>query len=169
MLIDTGSQISLINSKNIRDHSLINKQKQIKISSIHGTESTLGNIETFINKNNVKLPIQLQVTNNSALKNNGIIGYDFLGGNTIINGPENTIIVNSEKGNIAFPIKQTPAYNTNTNWININKEIQDLINIEYLSDHELNHQYNLKRQQVRTITHKINKLKIQIEPISNHE
>lgn len=167
MLIDTGSQISLINSEKIKDHSLIDKNNRINISSIHGTESTLGNINTFINTNNMKIPIQLQVTNNSSLRQNGIIGYDFLGEKAIINGPKNIVMINSKEGNIEIPIKQNSLDHRKVNKIDINKEIDSFNKIEYLDEKEMNLQYKFNLQQVKTITHQLTETKITIQSQTN--
>lgn len=68
MLIDTGAQVSLINEKLIPNKSLINTKNKITISSIHGSESTLGNISVKILENNTNITIQLQVTKKPITK-----------------------------------------------------------------------------------------------------
>lgn len=167
MLIDTGAQISLINNNIIEDQSLINKKNKITISSIHGSENTLGDISTKILKNNISIPIQLQVTKNQVLKEDGILGYDILGDKAIINGPQKTLIINSGNSLIEFPIK------TKTNRINLNSindtenEIQAFHKINYLTEEDIDPQYEFNLQRVKTITQEISEVKIKIKPLKS--
>lgn len=77
MLLDTGAQISLINPDVIQNKSLINTRNKTTISSIHGSENTIGEINANILKDNKNIPIQLHVTKNPILKEDGILGYDY--------------------------------------------------------------------------------------------
>lgn len=158
MLIDTGAQISLITDKMIKNTSKINTNNKITISSIHGTEETLGKIFTTINKNNVEIPIELHVTKNSSLKEDGILGYDVIGEKAIINGPEKTITIKSKTKPIQFEINRVLKTNTDTN-----EEINNFHKIEYIKENEqesVHYQENLDR--VRQLTHQINDTKIKI-------
>lgn len=162
MLIDTGSQISLINNKSIPNKALINTQNKIKISSIHGSENTLGEISANIHKDNTTIPIQLQVTKNSFLKEDGIIGYDVLGGKAIINGPTNTVTINSGNSKLVFPIKTNKRQDNRVT--NITEEIDQFNIINYLSEEEINPQYKINLRKVQSITEEISPTKIQIKP-----
>lgn len=133
MLIDTGAQISLINNKVIDDPSIINTKNKIKISSIHGSENTMGEISTAILKDNTSIPIQLQVTKNEFLGEDGILGYDVIGKTAIINGPEKTLTINSENSKMEFPFKITPNKTNFSNTINDRFQLNE---INYLSQEE---------------------------------
>lgn len=162
MLVDTGAQISLINRKAITNPSLINTNNKVTISSIHGSERTLGEITTTLQKDNIKIPILLQVTKNSAIKEDGILGYDIIGEKAIINGPSKTILIDTGKSYLKFPIEEYKTPKSNTYTINIEEEITCLNLIEYLNEKEINPQYEINLQRVRSITHEINSSKIKI-------
>lgn len=166
MLVDTGAQVSLISNKVIENKSLINPRNKITITSIHGSEDTLGDISARIHKNNSTIPIQLQVTENTILKEDGILGYDIIGEKAVINGPDKMLTLNSDNSTLNFPIK-TKDCNKNKYSVNFIKEIEKLHNIEYLSDQEINPHYNINLQTVKTITRQINQNKIKIFPIKN--
>lgn len=160
MLIDTGAQISLINKNVIHDPSLIKPQNKVSISSIHGTEDTLGDISAKILTNKKDIPLQLQVTKNIALTEDGILGYDVLGEQAIVDGPNKIVTINSENIKIEFPIKTHP-YESRMDQI-FNKEIKKLYNIEYLNNIEINKEKMDKLSKVKLITQEINENKIQI-------
>lgn len=164
MLLDTGAQISLINKNAIKNKDLINTENKITISSIHGSEKTLGEIAATIQKDNSKIPIQLQVTKNSFLKEDGIIGYDVIGENAIINGPTKTLTIFSNNSQVDFPIS-SHEQNSYTNLITVNNAIQELHEIEYLGYNEIYPNYNLNLKTVKSITHEINENKIRITPL----
>lgn len=159
MLIDTGSQISLINKKILKNESEINPQNKITISSIHGSEKTLGDINASIKQNNKTIPIQLQVTNNKFLNEDGILGYDIIGDSAIIDCPNKTITLNSKETNIKFPIRK---HNNNSDINLITREIQSLQNIEYLNTKEISPQYEINLRRVQSITEEINPNAIKI-------
>lgn len=176
MLLDTGSQISLINQKSISDLSIVNPQNKITINSLHGSESTLGDVKAIINKDNLQIPIQLQVTRNLPLKEDGIIGYDILSENSIINGPDKTLTMTSTNSEIRFPITEKTQENNLHNVLS-NPEItilssnnqendftvKDLLNIDY-SCEEKDPKYLTNLQKVKNITHEINETQIKIIP-----
>lgn len=166
MLLDTGAQISLINKKVIKDPSRINIKNKIKIASIHGSENTLGDISTAILENNTTIPIQLQVTTNKFLKEDGILGYDVIGDNGIINGPEKTLTINSGHSQVKIPIKITQ----NRNKFN-NKDIEtsQLNQINYLSKQEIHPQYETNLQRVRSLTEELSDTKIKINPVKHEQ
>lgn len=167
MLIDTGAQISLINNKIIKDKSLINQHNKITIRSIHGSEDTLGDIAASIHKDNTKIPIKLQVTENTFLKEDGILGYDIIGEKAIINGPCKMLTLNSNNSKFDFPINSYYNNDNTVNSVNFIKEVETLQQIEYLNDHEINPYYKTKLQTVKSITHEINQYKIKIKPLQN--
>lgn len=164
MLLDTGAQISLINKNAIQNKDLINSKNKITISSIHGCEKTLGEIAATIQKDNSRIPIQLQVTKNSFLKEDGIIGYDVIGDKGIINGPNKTLTIYSNNSQVEFPIT-THEQNVYMNLITVNNAIQEFHDIEYLSPNEIYPSYDLNLKKVKSITHEINENKIKIKPI----
>lgn len=168
MLVDTGAQVSLINNNIITNQSLINPENKITISSIHGSEDTLGDISATIHKNNTEIPIQLQVTNNKLLKEDGILGYDIIGEKVIIDGPNKKLFLNAGNTVLTFPVKSHRNQNV-INTIKINDEIQSLGNIEYLSQNEINPHYERNLKGVKTITHQISPKKIKIIPIHNEQ
>lgn len=166
MLIDTGAQISLIHNKIIPNKSLINTKNKFKICSIHGSEDTLGNISTKIRKNNTTIPIQLQVTTNTFLKEDGILGYDIIGEKAIIDGPNKTFTLHAGNSSLEFPInpnQQTDNYHLT----NINEEIDKFHQIEYLSEKEIKPEYETNLLKIRTITREISSDKIEILPPKN--
>lgn len=160
MLLDTGAEVSLINQKAIQDKTLINPQNRISINSLHGSERTLGDISANICKNNDTIPIKLQVTNNSFIKEDGILGFDFLGENGIVNGPTKTVTFSTRNSVMNYPFQPQSNYIST-----INEEIRSFFKIEYLSDEEKNPQYEANLRTVKTITRQINHLKIEINPI----
>lgn len=166
MLVDTGAQISLINKKLITNPAIINTQNKISINSIHGTEKTLGKLTTTINKGDLKIPIELHVTENTTLKEDGILGYDVLGKRAIINGPKQLLTLKSGEKAIQYPLTKVGNINTTINHTredNINEEITAFQKIEYISQEEENkRQYNQNLERVRNITHEINDSKIRI-------
>lgn len=164
MLVDTGAQVSLVTNKIIGNKKLINPKNKITISSIHGSEDTLGDISATIHENNTEIPIKLQVIKNTFLNEDGILGYDIIGDKAIIHGPKNTITLNSNNSVLEFPFK-TNYRISSINSSDMNEEIQQLNNIEYLSDNEKSSQYQVNLQTVRSITHQINHSKIKISPI----
>lgn len=164
MLVDTGAQVSLVTNKIIRNKELINPENKITISSIHGSEDTLGDISATIHENNTKIPIKLQVIKNTFLNEDGILGYDIIGEKAIIHGPRNNITLNSKDSVLKFPFKTNYRIST-INSSDMNLEIQQLNKIEYISDNEMNTQYQVNLQTVRYITHQINHSKIKITPI----
>lgn len=167
MLVDTGAQVSLINNSIIKNPALINTENKITISSIHGSESTLGDISANIISNQANpIPIQLQVTKNKLLKEDGILGYDILGENAIINGPDKILTINSNSSYFKIPIKNHKT-NTQINLINIDKEIKEFHNIEYVSFNETNPEYKYNLKKVQSITQEINENQIQIKPLKN--
>ncbi|KAL5286157.1 hypothetical protein ACFFRR_007681 [Megaselia abdita] len=138
MLVDTGAQVSLINNKLIKNPNLINTKNRISISSIHGSEKTLGKLTTTINQGNVKIPIILHVTNNSTLKEDGILGFDVIGQRAIIDGPRKLVTMNSGITSVQFPINnkkhiQINALKTDDN---IDDELAALNKIEHISMEE---------------------------------
>lgn len=163
MLVDTGAQVSLVNKQIIENRSLINPNNKITIGSIHGSEDTLGDISAIIHEHNTTIPIKLQVIENTSLKEDGILGYDIIGKKAIINGPEKTLTLNSSSSRIKFPFRTDTEIST-INLININEEIQKLCEIGYLSDNEINPQYEANLHTVRSITRQINQFKVQIVP-----
>lgn len=167
MLIDTGAQISLINQNKVKDPTLINKKNRITISSIHGSENTLGEISTTIKKDNTSIPIQLQVTKNISLKEDGILGYDILGKKAIVDGPKKTVLINSGESYMKFPIEETQERKRQINLLIMEQEILNLSQINYLSNHEINPQYKTNLHTVRSITQEINNSKIKITPLKN--
>lgn len=186
MLIDTGAQISLINNKIVADHALINPRNKIIIQSIHGSESTLGDITAKIHKNNEIIPIQLQVTRNSFLKEDGILGYDILGEKAVINGPNRTVTINTGKSQVKFPItsnydldrsgfnkiqvnRQEPEMNyKHNNYPEINNIIAKFQSIEYLNDNERNQTYIKNLSEIQNRTQEISKSKIRIAKVQNY-
>lgn len=163
MLVDTGAQISLINNKIIQDQSKINRNNKIIISSLHGSEKTLGNISTKIRKDNTTIPIKLQVTNNEFLKEDGILGYDIIGDKAIVDGPNKKLTINSEYSAVDFPIRTNDNI-TNINLIQTPEEIQDLYQINYVTNEEIHPHYKANLQLVRSITEEISETKIKIKP-----
>lgn len=159
MLVDTGAQVSLIKNNAIPKHSVINTRNRISIKSLHGSETTLGEIQTNICEKQSKIPIQLQVTDNCVIKEDGILGYDIIGERAIVNGPMKTLTIRSRNSSLEFPINHIQQDET------LQNEIHRLQNIEYLSHHENNDQYQTNLQRVKTITHEISQFKIQIKPI----
>lgn len=169
MLVDTGAQISLINKNSITNPSLINKNNTISISSIHGSEKTLGNLKTTINQGNLKIPIELHVTKNSSFQEDGILGYDIIGKRAIIDGPNKTITMSSGTSAVQIPIN--PFKHKKINNIIINnpdEEISTLLGIEYIreAEHDTG-QYESNLQLVKTITRTIDSSKIKITPIEH--
>lgn len=165
MLIDTGAQISIINKNSIQDQSKINTRNKITISSIHGSERTLGEIDAKISKEDKTIPIQLQVTKNTFLNEDGILGYDMIGENAIIDGPNRTITINSRETQLAFPIRR---HSDNNAFVNLLfNEIKKFQKIEYLKNNEINPQYEINLRRVQSITQEINLTKIKINPINN--
>lgn len=160
MLVDTGAQISLINKQILQKKADINTNNGITISSIHGSEKTLGNIKANITKNNVQLPIQLQVTKNNALKEDGILGYDILGKSAIINGPKKILSMKAGSSFLKFPLKSETESSKPEDYM------ASLRNIEYLNHNEINPHYQVNLQRVQSITHEINENKIQIKPLN---
>lgn len=63
MLVDTEAQVSLITNKVIESPRLINPNKKITISSIHGSQNTLGEIKANIHKNNSKISVRIPGVN----------------------------------------------------------------------------------------------------------
>lgn len=165
MLIDTGAQISLINKNIIQNQSLIDERNKITISSIHGSENTLGNISAIIQKDDTQIPIQLQVTKNIALKEDGILGYDVIGEKGIINGPNKILTLKSNDKNIEFPIK-TDDRIQNINLVTIKEEIEELHRVEYLEYNEINPQYDVNMLKVQNITEQLDENKIRIKPLN---
>lgn len=162
MLLDTGAQVSLINKNIIENQSLINTRNRIKISSIHGSEDTLGEISAIIQKDDTNIPIQLQVTKNSSLREDGILGYDFIGEKGIINGPNRTLTIKSDNTETAFPIK-TQDFNSSINRITFDNITQELYNIDYLGSNEIYSKYETNLKKVQAITYEINENQIQIK------
>lgn len=181
MLVDTGAQISLINNKIIADQTLINPENKITIQSIHGSERTLGDISANIHKNNQVIPIQLQVTKNSFLKEDGILGYDILGEKAVINGPNRTVTINTGKSQVKFPIcsiqdlnmcelnriqLEIPETEMNSKLVHdtrINDTIQQFQNIEYVTKNEISPTYLKNLTRTQDITQEINESKIRIQ------
>lgn len=165
MLVDTGAQVSLIKNNVIPNESLINTRKQIILKSMHGTEKTLGEITTSICKNQTNIPIQLHVTKNCAIKEDGILGFDIIGEKAIVDGPNKKLTFCSNNSKIEFPINSEENITRDTS----NKfydEIQRLNNIMYITANDENPQYQANIREVKAITRKINNHKIQIS--SNH-
>lgn len=162
MLIDTGAQISLIKDK-VLEHKLhINKDNKILIKSIHGAEETLGQITTSINKNNMKIPIQLQVTQNSALREDGILGYDIIGDTSIIDGPNKNITINSGETTMNFAIQTEPSRRNKINRVETEEEFNALRNLEYLDHNEIHPNYRVNFTRIRDITQQLNQHQIRI-------
>lgn len=155
MLIDTGAQVSLIKHKAIQNQSLINTNDQITIKSIHGSEKTIGKINTNIQENNNNIPIELHVTNNIALKEDGILGYDFIRNPAIINGPSKIITLQSKNTTTSFPIEQREN-------ISEDNEIKLFQKINYKTKYEISPHYQINLQRVKSITRHINSHKIKI-------
>lgn len=164
--MDTGAQVSLIKNEILPNQSLINKANCIKIKSLHGSEETLGEITATIEKNNIKIPIQLQVTKNKSLKEDGILGFDIIGERAVIDGPKKTLTFNTENSTVEFNIN-TFQQHASISKPNIDDEIQRLQNIEYIDRNEINRQYEINLRKVRTITHQINHSCIRISPSKN--
>lgn len=174
MLVDTGAQISLINQNIIANQELINPENKITLRSIHGSESTLGDISATIYKNNDTIPVQLQVTKNSFLTEDCILGYDILGERAIINGPNKTVTINTGNSSVHYPIcgnhpKETcnnfiikPDVESNDHTNEINMIIQEFQNIDYLTRQDTNPKYCKNLNIVKKITQEINDSKIRI-------
>lgn len=163
MLLDTGAQVSLINKNVIENQSLINTRNKITISSIHGSENTLGEISATIEKDDTNIPVQFQVTENAFLKEDGILGYDFIGEKAIIHGPNKTLIINSDYTETKFPIKPQDL-NFQINQITLENTIQALHDIEYVKFNEIHPAYEDSLKTVQLITHEIDENRIQIRP-----
>lgn len=104
MMIDSGAQVSLVGTKVLKPETRIDSTKRVKISSIHGTEETLGEIGANIMCENLQIPVNLQVMKNSPVPEDGIIGFDVLQPYAVINGPEKKLTFHSQHRNIDLPI-----------------------------------------------------------------
>lgn len=174
MLIDTGAQVSIINNKLISDKSRINPENKITISSIHGHENTLGEISAIIQKNNTRIPIQLQVAKDLALQEDGIIGFDVLGDSAVINGPKRIITFDTGNSKVDFHIKSDSSKmhistisqdNTGLRQnfkSKLAQAIQEFQDMEYVNGDELNNGYFANLLKVQEITQEIGDLKIKI-------
>lgn len=113
------------------------------------------------------------MTKNSTLKEDGILGYDVIGKRAILDGPNKTILINSGKSYVEFPL--TGLHNQSTiNTINQEeqkeeeeKEIKSFHQIYYLNNAEINPQYAANLARVRSITQEINQSKIKISATNN--
>lgn len=161
MLLDTGAQISLINNNIIPNKLSINRNNKILISSLHGSEDTLGNIQAVINQDNNDIPLELQVTKDLCLREDGILGYDFIGERAVIDGPNKTLYLTSGDTSIKFPIKKSNTIQQE-DIDTIQEEIRKIYQINYITEEEEDIQYKINRQRVKTITHEINSTKIRI-------
>lgn len=172
MLIDTGSQISLIKNRIISDKSLINTENKITISSIHGSENTIGDISAFIRKNEATIPIQLQVADDLSLQEDGIIGFDVLGKNATIDGPTKTISFKTGETSVHFPINNGNR-DHQINMIKLQEEenqsqelyqiLQEFQEISYIDEQELKENYTANYEKVQEITHEIDESRILIQ------
>lgn len=165
MLVDTGAQISLIKNNAVPNPKFIKKDNKITIKSLHGTEETLGKIDTTIHKENTKIPIQLHVTNNPAIKEDGILGYDFISKSGIVDGPNKLLKVQEGNASVQFPINTINHQITKQERDDLADEVKELFNIEYMNENEIFHKYKLNLQQVQNVTQEINEHQIKISKI----
>lgn len=115
MMVDSGAQISLVGTKVLKPEIKIDSTKRVKITSIHGTEETLGEVGANIMCENLKIPVSLQVMKNSPVPEDGIIGFDVLQPYAIMNGPEKKLTFQSQDRKIDIPINIRYGSNQNDN------------------------------------------------------
>lgn len=109
------------------------------------------------------------MTNNSKFREDGLFGYDILGKNAIIDGPNHKITFNSGVSPMEFPILSNTdntkmiyiVQSTNDEDV-LEKEIQDIRKINYVKKHELYPNYKSNLQIARNITQEISESKIKI-------
>lgn len=116
LVVDSGAQVSLVGSNILKPEAVINPNKKVKMSSIHGTEETLGEIGANIVYKNMQIPINLQVMKNSPVPEDGIIGFDVLKPYAVINGHLETLTWTKEDQDLDIPIqiryRTTPTLST---------------------------------------------------------
>lgn len=104
MMLDSGAQVSLVGTNVLKPEIKIDATKKVKISSIHGTEETMGEVEANILCENLKIPVNFQVMKNSPVSEDGIIGFDVLQPYAIIDGPREKLTWTSEQRKVEVPI-----------------------------------------------------------------
>ena len=104
-LIDTGSQISLIKEKILKENAQINEDEQIKFKSVHGSEKTIGTqCGNFKLKSEMPCKFHI-VSNKTNIPQDGLLGNDFLLRNCSIDGPNKRLIFpNTERNETEFSV-----------------------------------------------------------------
>lgn len=104
------------------------------------------------------------MTKNTTLKEDGILGYDFIQNRAIIDGPNKALVIKSGSSYITFPFENHTTQKAQVNLIKdeTEEEIRMLQQIEYLTDSEYNPEYEANLQQIRAITQEIDSQRIKI-------
>ncbi|KAL5282269.1 hypothetical protein ACFFRR_005450, partial [Megaselia abdita] len=125
MMIDCGAQVSLVGTNVLHANTVINPNKKVQITSIHGTEVTLGEVGANIVYDNMQIPVNFQVLKKCPVPEDGIIGFDVLKPFATINGPNEKITWSSNEQNIKVPLKIRYGTGSSINTIR-NSEVEDL-------------------------------------------
>lgn len=91
MMVDSGAQVSLVDTKVLHPDIKVNTNRKVQITSIHGKEETLGEVGANIVYDSMKIPINLQVMSNCPIPEDGIIGFDVIKPFAVIDGPRETL------------------------------------------------------------------------------
>lgn len=78
MMVDSGAQVSLVGTDVLRPETKIDTSRKVKITSIHGTEETLGEVGAKIMYKDLQIPVNFQVMKTSPVQEDGILGFDVL-------------------------------------------------------------------------------------------
>jgi hypothetical protein len=79
-LLDTGADVSIINSKKIIGTTTFDPQRKIRLKSVNGAiVETHGVVEANILEDSISIPVELQLVSKQVdLEGDGILGKDFL-------------------------------------------------------------------------------------------
>lgn len=114
-MVDSGAQVSLVNTKVLDPNTFINTERKVQITSIHGKENTLGEVSANLVYNSFKIPVKLQALKNCPVNEDGILGYDVLK-SAIINGPEEKLTWTTPLECYEVPMKMRYGSGVNLNF-----------------------------------------------------